>query len=417
MNKRKLLGGLALGGIASTPFLGMIGEDKVTKDPSFNPNIPVFDKNELISKAQRGDVFAVSKPGWKGAIGKIPQVLTTGSEFYHIEPVIKASPTGRGLGTVSITARVADDSVDSVMGKLHGDRDKGEKEVHTIDPNLLQNPSPYMESGNLLLLRPKTKLTDDALSQYENELKQRATLSYDTPHAISSWLDDIFIPKPLRTVSKEAEDATKNICSNASAVALSNVLERRIHPEVAPLDTLPVDYLREDSEYEPVGATTQGTPLFKNPMAPRLATRAALGALLAGGAYGMYKNPRVFATLAGAAALPAIARAASSDSKSVPNIPDRFLSDLAPENEASKKTRQDFLLKTVPLSVAGGAGAYATARGVQRVLKSMAAGPNPNAGVGTPLGGPSSVDRAKQIIKYVADKAKTHVPAAVKVIT
>lgn len=371
MNTKKLLGGLALGGIAASPFLGMIGEDKVTKDPRLNPDIPIFDKNELISKAQRGDVFAVSKPGWTGAIGKIPQVLTTGSEFYHIEPVVKAAPRGKGLGTVSITARVADEPSETIMSKLHGDRAKGEKKVETIDPKLLQNPSTYMQSGNLLLLRPKAKLTEDALKEYEAELKRRATLPYDTPHAIGSWLEDIFVPKPMRTATKEAEEATKNICSNASAVALADVLNKRIHPTVAPLNTLPVDYLREESEYEPIGATDQGDPLFKNPLIPRLATRATLGATMAGGAYGLYKNPRLAAILAGGAALPAVVRAGASDPKTVPTIPERFLSDLSPEAEESKKTKQDFLLKTVPLAAAGGTGAYATARGVQRILKAM----------------------------------------------
>lgn len=371
MNTKKLLGGLALGGIAASPFLGMIGEDKVTKDPRQNPNIPIFEKNDLIRKAQRGDVFAVSKPGWRGAIGKIPQALTTGSEFYHIEPVVKASPTGKGLGTVSITARVADEPSDTIMGKLHGDRSEGEKEIHTIDPKLLKNPSTYMESGNLLLLRPKAKLTEDDLQKYETELKRRATLPYDTPHAIGSWLEDIFVPKPLRTAKKEAEAPTENICSNASAVALADVLNKRIHPTVAPLNTLPVDYLREESEYEPVGATEQGDPLFENPLVPRLATRAALGTAMAGGAYGLYRNPRLAAILAGGMALPSVVRAGSSNPKAVPTIPERFLSDLSPEAEESKKAKQDFLLKTVPLATAGGAGAYATARGIQRVLKAM----------------------------------------------
>lgn len=369
---RKLLRGLALGGIAASPFLGMIGEDKITKDPRQNPNIPIFEKNDLIRQAQRGDVFAVSKPGWSGAIGKIPQALTTGSEFYHIEPVIKASPTGKGLGTVSITARVADEPSNTVMGKLHGDRSKGEKEIHTIDPKLLKNPSTYMESGNLLLLRPKQKLTENALQEYEAELKRRAEMPYDTPHAIQSWLEDIFVPKTLRAAKKEAEAPTENICSNASAVALANVLNKRIHPTVAPLSTLPVDYLREQSEYEPVGATEQGDPLFKNPAVPRIATRAALGATMAGSAYGLYKNPRLAAILAGSIAVPTIARAGASDPKDVPTIPERFLSDLSPEAEESKRTKRDFLLKTIPLATAGGAGAYATARGIQRVLKSMA---------------------------------------------
>lgn len=370
MNTRKVLGGLALGSIAASPFLGMIGEDPVTKDPRVNPDIPILEKNELIRQAQPGDVFAVSKPGWGGAAGKIPQVLTTGSEFYHIEPVVRESPKSKKLDTVSITARAGDTPPDTLMGRLHGEKGKDPEDVPSIDPKLLRNPSSYMETGNLLLLRPKMKLMGEKLKAYENEIKQRATLPYDTSHAIGSWLEDIFVPKPLRQ-EKAAADSTENICSNASAKALADIVDARVHPNVAPLNTLPVDYLREESEYEPVGATEQGDPMFKNPMVPRILTRAGLGAAMAGGAYGLYKNPKLLATLTGAAAVPAAVRALSSDSAAVPNIPERFLSDLAPESEESKKIKKDFLLKTVPLSAVGGVGAYATARGIQRVLKSM----------------------------------------------
>ena len=372
MKGGKVLGGLALGGIAASPFLGMIGEDPVTKDPRVNPDIPILEKNDLIRQAQRGDVFAVSKPGWNTAIGKIPQALTTGSEFYHVEPVVKASPRGKKLDTVSITARMADEDPNTLMSKLHGEKpgEKGEKPA--IDPKLLKDPSSYMTTGNLLLLRPKTKLTGPELDKYEAEIRDKESVSYDTPHAISSWLEDIFVPKPLRAIPKEASEATKNICSNASAVALADVVNQRVHPSVSPVRTLPVDYLREDSDYEPVGATAQGDPMFKNPLVPRIASRALLGTALAGGAYGLYKNPRAAAVLAGTIGLPTAIRAGMSDSSKLPSVPERFLSDLTPEAEEAKRTKRDFMLKTVPVAAAGGAGAYATARGVQRILKAMA---------------------------------------------
>jgi hypothetical protein len=331
--------------------MGMIGESKLVNDPNEYPDVKRFSKEEILAAARPGDIFAVSKPGWENAIGKIPQVLTTGSEFYHVEPVV--DKRGKNVATIEVSA-------DGIAPTNTPPLPYG---TETIKKKM----SKYIEQGDLALLRPKFDFTPEQKEKYLDRIKELSPRPYDDAGAVSTWLNDIFVPKPLRRfTSNKTNDS--NICSTFPAQALFEATGRRVQQDVSPNRTLPVDYLRDNSSYELVGATDpQEEKVLKNPLATRLASRGLIGAALAGAAYGLYRNPHVITGAIGGALTPLAIRGMSGSSR-IPTYKERAMATMDSESDAAKQVSKDFLTKSVPLALAGGVGSYAVSRGIARLL-------------------------------------------------
>ena len=252
----------------ASPFLGLIGQKELLHDPYLNKSIARMSPKELAALAREGDVLMMSAPGFNR--WKTPQSMSSGTGMYHVEPVVG---TRGGRGVVINPGR----EMTGVSGS------------NTIRSSDLRDIAERMRGNteDAVLLRPKgtdvgqrAAIADEAFTQ--------ARGSYNRPHALKSFLKDLFIPKSSgREAAGVGAAMEGTICSTPSACAAEKVLGKSVVPGKAAIDALPHDYMRSP-QYEAVGST-----LSKGYRASRLTpilARAGLGAALAAGAYGAVKG-------------------------------------------------------------------------------------------------------------------------------
>lgn len=361
--RSKLLGGAALGGIAASPFLGMIGEDPITKDPYTNKDIKRYKLTQLQRMARPGDVLVSTKNKWGQGIWKVPQVLSTGSDFYHAEPIF-----GKGHSIEAGQFR------DPEWGSLLNPADPEGPIKKAIKPI-----TTTFKDQDVVLMRPDTHLTPKQQQQFLKNIYARSHTNYDTMMALKAYFQDMFLPKfkgdSVRTT------CTGDVCSTMPSQAMADVVGERVHPNKAPNRTLPADFLRSQSGYTPVGATNNFGSVLKNRALARGLFRGGVGAGMAGTAYGVYKEPELGAGIAGALAAPPLlqhlyvneqlGRNAGMDIDDIANMArDKLptMMDTAAtvgyKNQASDAIRKNFLRRSLPLAALGGLGAYGAAKGV-----------------------------------------------------
>lgn len=367
--RSKLLGGAALSGIAASPFAGMIGEDPITKDPYTNKNVKKYTMGQLQRMARPGDVILSTKDKWGRGLWKVPQVLATGTDFYHAEPVYSK----RGKGRTSITA-----------GQF-GDGSWG----NPLATSTARETNPFLDpitktfkKDDIVLMRPNKRLSPEQQEQFLKNIYARSHAKYDSPTAIKSWLKDIFVPK--RSGTSVDTTCSGNVCSTMPAQALADTTKQRVHPSKTPNRTLPADFLRSQSGYSPVGATNKFESVLKNRNLSRMLFRGGLGAGMAGTAYGVSQEPELGAGLAGAIATPMLAQklyrnkyvaehprmtadnAKASVRKIIPHWGD-VVSTIGHKEQAANILRKNFLGRTLPAAALGGLGAYGAAKGVSAI--------------------------------------------------
>jgi hypothetical protein len=221
---------------AILPFLGDIGQPAIKHDPILNPNIPrVKSYAELERKLKPGDILLTTKPKQLDPY-KLPQVFNTGSEFYHVVPVVSGPTKGE--------VRVWVDN--DALWDYEKDKPRagGPKPLYKMERRFPE----------VVALRPKEGLNPKQLKQFETYLADAAKKPYNTTQAITNWLRDVFLPKKTPNI----KDLSKVVCQHgicstvpASARAVSGatpVIAKKI-----PKHTLPPDFLRSDL-FEPVAA-------------------------------------------------------------------------------------------------------------------------------------------------------------------
>jgi hypothetical protein len=369
-----ILGGTALGGIAASPFLGMIGADPITKDPYRNKNIKKFTLEQLERMAQPGDVIASTTNKWGRGAWKIPQTLSSGSDFYHSESVYggkgnKPNPKGKKY---------------TMTGGMMGGEfpyNPGGKPTRAQFERRLSEMSNFADD-DIVLLRPKQTLTKEQMEAFHNSMHNRSALPYDRGQAVKNYLRDIFVPKITKKSPATNPNCPGDICSTLPSSSLEEAAQRRAHPKIESKHMMPADYLREQSAYDVLGATNKYGPALKNPRLTRVLARGGLGAGMAGTAYGLYKEPEIMAGVAGAAAVPSLAQKYMERKQmktnpvlgtdtvrdivkgKLPNYKD-FVDQLLNENGPPDAIKH-FKRRTIPLALLGGLGAYGAAKGVTK---------------------------------------------------
>lgn len=355
---------------AGSPFLGLIGERKLTGDPHINKNIKRMGLQALEREARPGDVILSSRPGWEGF--KVTQAPFSGSEFFHASPVY-----GRkgGKGTVV-------DAGD--LGEWEGSRatikdvSRSAKTIHRHYPG--------HGYSDLVLVRPDKKLTHKQLLNLRSSLTSRAYDHYSVPRGAKAALKDLFVPKlDMFTSKKPPTPCSGTMCSAlpAESMAESGIL-KNIAKGKAPGETLPADFLRAGSGFKPVGAVVRQNralgPISRQVY--RYGTRAGLGAGIGGAIYGGYKDPVTTAGILGGLATPSLARAASTAiykrlrkvpkdeavtalSNQLPKLRRLGMELFTPDPEMTpemlRKLSLRFGTRTVPLALLGGLGTYLAA--------------------------------------------------------
>jgi len=379
-----LLGGLALGGVAASPFLGMIGEDPITKDPYKNPNIKRYTGRHLESLSRPGDILITTKPKWGQGVWKLTEGLLSGTDYYHAEPVFAKQ---RGRRASSISAGMFDESK-----WKNKSLDQMAEVLHPFSKNLLHE--------DFMLLRPKQALTPEQQKLFIERIARRSKEKYHAPTAIKSYLRDMFIPKTKqnfknnlrKNLMNTAAGCKDNVCSTLPSQAMTEATGQLVHPHKVPNRVLPMDFLREKSLYDVVGATNKYRSVMPNPTATRLLFRGGLGAGMAGGAYGVYKEPEVIPAIAALGATPQLLQYLE-ERKQKRTAPSRSINDLILHNEEhapgwgdlashfgyttrhAKKVRQSFLRRSLPIAAAAGLGTYGLTKGIEHLLRRNATEP------------------------------------------
>lgn len=279
-----------VGGAAVSPFLGMIGQQRLKHDPLRNKNVKRMSLDDLARQAQPGDVVLTSKPK---SLWKTFQAPFQGSEFYHAQPIV-----GRrgGRGTTASAGNYRDKYYRKQNYKDFLD------EVETLG-----NEMKAEKYKDAIIMRPKKKMSPAEHKKFIEQSLDRVRTDYDMDRAKSSWLRDLFVPKvkpfdrgkssKIKYKGNVPVSCEGNICSTVPAQAYSEATGRNIVRKPGS-HTLPTDYLRSN-EYVPVGAHISDAAQKARRIQPYLA-RGAMGAGLAGGAYALTEDPALAAGAAGA---------------------------------------------------------------------------------------------------------------------
>lgn len=247
----------------AAPFLGMIGQKKLIHDPTYNPDIKRMTHDELSRLARPGDILVTGKGGVNAF--KTPQEAVTGSPFYHVESVVTRR-NGR--------ARTMD------AGHIYGmDGPEGTRSRKTMRDYSRQ----FELHPDIVLLRPKKKMSAKEMASYLADVTAGGSHEYQKSNAVTGWLHDLFVPKRGKK-TKAKYECKGGMCSTVPGQALQNI-GRDVVEGVGGRYVMPADFLRSKG-YTAIGAslTTPEKATFARKAMP-YATRAAIGALLAAGAY------------------------------------------------------------------------------------------------------------------------------------
>ncbi len=371
---------VAMGVAAASPFGGLIGRKPIIHDPlqgAVGENYASY--SDLAKAGKPGDILLMSKA--KGSVFKNVIDPGGGSQFYHAQPVVGRK---RGRGTTYSAGDQAD-----ISWKTEAAADpkwRGRDYASRIDDYV---KGPVYNYSDGVLLRPKKPMSKGTQAKYLNALDARVPRDYDGVQGFKAWMRDMFIPK-IKGISDRRPDTIceGNVCSTMPAMAYHEATGRRVVPNVAAQDTMPVDYLRAQ-DYELVGSyVTPETRALQNKwtrkVAP-LALRAGIGAGLAGSIYAGTEDPALIAGVAGAAyARPTLDMTMSRGGWGYENMPAKWRDALdrngiyqqfptaweaadsvLTKAPAAKGTMGKYLTRSLPLTVGTGALAYGAAKGLQ----------------------------------------------------
>lgn len=376
-----------MGGVAATPFLGLIGQKPFIHDPALNPNIRrVADHTALSELARTGDIVISTKPGWgtDSTINgfKIMSAPVTGSEYYHATPIF---------------ARQYHEGLAINPAQFHGEDviPKTPKGAVESLPTLAQDLEGTY--GDAILMRPKVPLTDEQKRLYRQALVDNAAKKYNKTQATKNWFYEMFAPKTkgVATLMERLhrnKPCKGNVCSTMGTTAHAAATGNNIIANKHVREILPADILRAP-EFEPVAAHLSQTGRLSAKALKRLnlASRAGLGLGLAGATYGLSNDPALAAAPIGAGAVTIgtrhllkhlyeqreKARALKAD----PHIDPTFLKE---KLEVARKkgynvirplkqlifspggaSPKSILKRTLPLALGGGALSYLAARSLK----------------------------------------------------
>lgn len=281
----------AMGAAGASPFLGLIGEKPMIHDPVFGAKGTQFKSmKDLSAAAQPGDVLLTTKKKspFKRFISPI-----SGSEWYHAQPIVDRR---RGHGT-TISAGELD-----ISGVKNPEKARGliQELLESTDPAHREMARHGYE--DVVLVRPKG-LNKGQTDKFVRQSLLRSGKEYDMGHALKAWARDIFVPKVEALAGGAQTVCEGNVCSTVPSQALHEATGKRVIPGKPAQYTMPQDFLRSD-QYELVGSRLKnrkelgGTALRLMPYA----SRAAIGAGLAGATYAATENPEYTGILPGAAA-------------------------------------------------------------------------------------------------------------------
>jgi hypothetical protein len=356
------------------PFMGMIGESPITKDPYYNKAIERLAPEELSALAQPGDVMLMSNRASGSTYYKVPQHLSTGAEYYHAEPVLaKGKPSVRQSldpDTISMIMSDADfpkytkgpnkgkpftsqdlkkafkgvldsdelSDMTQLSDDFYGNRSISTGGARTVEAGqfsktrgaaqhkmptkqLIKNEGYSLleragkkrganvaaDYEDVVLMRPKKKLTSAQQKQYQELVASGAKKEYSGPMGAKAWLQDMFVPKLKGVTGRKGMLCKDHMCASLPAEASEKVLNESVVPGKSARRTLPADFLREASPYEAVGSTLAHSKTMLTPkqvLARRLALRGGIGAALAGTGLLAYNEPEALGALAVGATAP-----------------------------------------------------------------------------------------------------------------
>lgn len=308
----------AMAGLAGSPFLGLAGRERITKDPFFNRNIPRMSIKDLSRRARTGDVLLSASKGLP--LYKALQAPVYGSDLFH-----------------GISAVGGGKFVDAgYLGKTWPHLRRGEK-GRPSDParlarmvrqeGYLPNLKELLGTDkyrDLVLLRPTAEARaamggKAGVKRLTEDIIEKSTLPYGKGHSkILSGLSELFVPK-IEGAAGDVKIFGNQICKGEVCSTLpGQAMERAGIKEVVkgkPAKYLgSPDYLRSQ-HFEPVAARIGGSPFFsqRGLRLSGLGLRGALGAGLAGGLYAGTEDPALLGAVgAGALAGPELLDTAES---------------------------------------------------------------------------------------------------------
>lgn len=298
---------LAVGAAGASPFAGLIGQERIRHDPHTNPNVRRFKSIEDLQRhARPGDVIITSKPKSTWKTMQIPMGAT---EFYHAQPVV-GRRKGRGLTASAGNYR------DPYYQRL------GKKDFLSELENI-KNEMRSEKYKDVVLLRPKEKMSKAQLDKFVEQGLARSRTEYDTAQGIKGWMRELFVPKIIprkalekvegpttiryqRIVDPETGKRVKrplyckgNVCSTVASQSYTAATGRGVVRSKGARNVMPADFMRSKN-FDAVGSVVKHTK--KVPLWKPMAARGAMGLGLAGTAYAATEKPEVAAGLAGTAA-------------------------------------------------------------------------------------------------------------------
>lgn len=349
---------IAMGAAATTPFLGLIGQQRLRHNPLLNPDIRRGSLEELARRARAGDVVVTGKGG-------SPVTSLTGNELWHAEPVLgRRGGKGIGVSGGELTPRQL-----RLAGELHPERAAHYEELAKAiekDPRQLEKHIEPLDKrlrgvqqDRLVLLRPKKELSPAQIEKLRRVGYSEAIKPYQIRRAFSTQLKDWFLPKIPGLERLGRTQCSGNICMTPAAHGFESVHGGTpVVPGKAAKDVISSDFLRS-KHYEPVMAHIDEAAAKNYGKLHRLGslgTRAALGLGLAGSIYGLTEDPATAAIPVGAAGAPALARKAFGFKTFRP------LRQLLKHDSKRSLRLKNISRRTLPLMLAGGLGSYLAAR-------------------------------------------------------
>lgn len=328
---------LLMGGAAATPFLGLIGQQKIKHNPLRSKDIARLTPEEIARQAKPGDVLLTGYPNqpYTGA-------LTEGSPFIHAEPIV-GTRRGTGVGV----------SASHLKGETGGLR-----QLQAKIPTLTERFQ-VLGPTDTLLLRPKKRLTAAQQHAYREAGYEAARQPYSVGRAVRSHLRNWFVPNI--SLLESAPNCVGNSCATGAAQTFQKATNQSILPRRSPKNIIASDFLRSDA-YEPVAAHLSSKLSPHTAHLLHLGARGALGAGLAASVYGVSEDPALAAVPIGAMAAPALTRATLGYNTARP------WTQLLTQGPKRAARFRNILGRTLPLTIAGGLGAYLVARQLRQKL-------------------------------------------------
>lgn len=297
------------GGLAASPFLGLIGERKIRNDPFYSKAIKRLTPKQLEELARPGDVILGSQRGTKSVRYKLPQLYTTGSEFYHAEPVAaQYAPTfsDPDTGKTVTEGKLKGQTIEAGRMSYSGKKDLDVKKLLKRGPEGYTQRIPFTEYEDIALLRPDKKLTSKDTLRLQQALIEGGSKPYSKSMGIRALGRDLFLPKIRNITGRFGPHVHTegHMCSSFPATTWEKLFGQQIAAGKHSKHVLPADFLREGSPFKPIAASLKNPEALKHILAKRMAFRGGLGAGLGSLGLAGYYEPEVFPGIAAGVGAP-----------------------------------------------------------------------------------------------------------------